>query len=138
MHEGLRKEIEIYEKRTPRSREAHQRATQRLPLGVASNYRAYDPYPIFVRDGRGGHIHDIDGNEYIDFNLCFGALMAGHCHPAVIRAVQEKLGTGTMFGMPHNLEWELAEEICKRFPVEMVRFSMPGRDHHAVDAREHS
>jgi len=128
MHEGLQKEIATYEKRTPRSREAHKRALERLPLGVASNYRAYDPYPIFVRDGNGGRIHDEDGNEYIDFNLCFGALMAGHRHPAVIRAVQEKLATGTMFGMPHDLEWQLAEEICKRFPVEMVRFSNSGTE----------
>jgi glutamate-1-semialdehyde 2,1-aminomutase len=128
MHDGLKKEIEAYEKRTPRSRDAHKRASSRLPLGVASNYRAYDPYPIFVHDGEGGRIHDIDGNEYIDFNLCFGALMAGHRHPAVIKAVQEKLGTGTMFGMPHDLEWELAEEICKRFPVEMVRFSNSGTE----------
>ena len=128
MLEGLRKELETYEKRTPRSREAHKRAAERLPMGVASNYRSYDPYPIFVRDGKGGRIHDLDGNEYVDFNLCFGALMAGHLHPAVIRAVQEKLGTGTMFGMPHNLEWELAEEICERFPVEMVRFGNSGTE----------
>jgi glutamate-1-semialdehyde 2,1-aminomutase len=128
MHAGLQKEIENYEKRTPRSKDAHKRAEARLPLGVASNYRAYDPYPIFVRDGKGGRIHDIDGNEYLDFNLCFGAIMAGHCHPAVVKAVQQKLGTGTMFGMPHDLEWELAEEICKRFPVEMVRFSNSGTE----------
>jgi glutamate-1-semialdehyde 2,1-aminomutase len=128
MHEGLRQEINTYENRTPRSKAAHTRAEGRLPLGVASNYRAYDPYPIFVRDGKGGHIHDIDGNEYLDFNLCFGALMAGHCHPAVVKAVQAKLGTGTMFGMPHDLEWELAEEICQRFPVEMVRFSNSGTE----------
>src|ERR1700758_455826 len=128
MHEALRKEIETYEKRTPRSREAHKKAVERLPLGVASNYRAYDPYPIFVRDGKGGHIHDVDDNEYIDFNLCFGALMAGHCHPAVVSAVQKRLSTGTMFGMPHDMEWELAEEICRRFPVEMVRFGNSGTE----------
>ncbi|MGA7623540.1 MAG: glutamate-1-semialdehyde 2,1-aminomutase [Candidatus Acidiferrales bacterium] len=128
MHVGLQQELATYEKRTPRSKDAHKRAEQRLPLGVASNYRAYDPYPLFVRDGKGGYLHDIDGNEYIDFNLCFGALMAGHCHPAVIKGVQAKLGTGTMFGMPHDLEWELAEEICKRFPVEMVRFSNSGTE----------
>ncbi|MGH9682703.1 MAG: aspartate aminotransferase family protein [Candidatus Acidiferrales bacterium] len=128
MHEGLQKELETYEKRTPKSRAALKKAAERLPLGVASNYRAYDPYPLFVRDGKGGHIHDIDGNDYIDFNLCFGALMAGHCHPAVVKAVQEKLNTGTMFGMPHDLEWELADEICKRFPVEMVRFSNSGTE----------
>ncbi|MFZ0735519.1 MAG: glutamate-1-semialdehyde 2,1-aminomutase [Candidatus Acidiferrales bacterium] len=128
MHEGLKKELESYQRRTPKSAAAHAKASKRLPLGVASNYRAYDPYPLFVRDGKGGHIHDIDGNEYIDFNLCFGALMAGHCNPAVIKAVQEKLQTGTMFGMPHDAENALAEEICARFPVDMVRFSNSGTE----------
>src|SRR5712691_12030594 len=128
MHEGLKKELEIYEKRTPRSREAHRKAVPRIPLGVASNYRAYEPYPLFVREGRGGHIWDLDGNEYVDFNLCFGALMAGHCHPAVVRAVKTKLHEGTTFGMPHEQEWELAEEICARYPVEMVRFGSSGTE----------
>ena len=128
MHEALKKEIEIYEKRTPRSREAHRKAVDRLPLGVASNYRAYEPYPLFVREGHGGQIRDLDGCEYVDFNLCFGALMAGHCHPAVVRAVEQRLRLGTMFGMPHEMEWELAEEICNRFPVEMVRFANSGTE----------
>src|SRR6202051_4284406 len=128
MHEGLQKEIAIYEKRTPKSAQAHVRALQRIPLGVASNYRAYSPYPIFVKDGQGSKIHDIDGNEYIDHNLCFGALMAGHCHPAVVKAVETKLHEGTTFGMPHEQEWELAEEICARYPVEMVRFGSSGTE----------
>ena len=89
MHEGLQKEIAIYEKRTPKSAEAHARALKRIPLGVASNYRAYDPYPIFVKEGQGSKIRDIDGNEYVDHNLCFGALMAGHCHPAVVKAIEK-------------------------------------------------
>jgi len=128
MHTELKKEIETYEKRTPLSRQAHQRASSRLPLGVASNFRSYDPYPIFIREGRGGRVRDLDGNEYVDFNLCFGALMAGHCHPAVVRAVEARLKIGTMFGMPHELEWELAEEICRRFPVEQVRFANSGTE----------
>ncbi len=128
MHEGLQKEIQVYEKRTPKSAEAHRRAVHRLPLGVASNYRAYDPYPLFVRDGLGGHIRDLDGNDYADFNLCFGALMAGHCHSAVVRAVTERLQKGTMFGMPHDMEWELAEQICGRYPVDMVRFGSSGTE----------
>lgn len=128
MHEALRKELELFEKRTGRSRAAHEKAQRRLPLGVGSNFRAYDPYPIFVRDGQGGHIHDLDGNELIDFNLCFGALMAGHRHPAVIGAVQAQMQKGTMYGMPHELEVELAEEICARFPVEQVRFGNSGTE----------
>ena len=72
MYPALQKEIETYEKRTQRSKVAHKRAEARLPLGVASNYRAYDPYPLFVKDGKGGRIHDIDGNEYLDLTMGFG------------------------------------------------------------------
>ncbi|MDP9146958.1 MAG: aminotransferase class III-fold pyridoxal phosphate-dependent enzyme [Acidobacteriota bacterium] len=128
MHAGLEKEIATYEKRTPKSAEAHKRALKRIPLGVASNYRAYDPYPLFVKNGKGSKIHDIDGNEYIDHNLCFGALMAGHGHPAVVKAIEGVLQVGTTFGMPHDMEWELAEEICARYPVEMVRFGSSGTE----------
>jgi len=128
MYPELKKEIETYEKRTPKSKEAHTRASSRVPLGVASNYRYYPPYPLFVRDGKGGRIRDIDGNEYIDHNLCYGGLVAGHCHPMVMRAVEERLKIGTLFGMPHGMELELADEICARFPVEMVRFGNSGSE----------
>src|SRR5467141_1051591 len=128
MHDTLQKEITTYEKRTTKSAAAHKRALERIPLGVASNYRHYEPYPLFVKDGKGSRIHDLDGNEYIDHNLCFGALMAGHCHPAVVKAVEQKLHEGTTFGMPHEQEWELAEEICKRYPVDMVRFGSSGTE----------
>src|SRR5438132_2113520 len=128
MYSELQKELELIQRRTPKSAEAHKRNLKRIPLGVASNYRAYDPYPIFVEDAQGSRFRDLDGNEYIDYNLCFGALMAGHCHPAVMRAVEKRLHTGTMFGMPHNMEWELAEEICSRFPVESVRFGSSGTE----------
>jgi glutamate-1-semialdehyde 2,1-aminomutase len=128
MHEALQKEIALYEKRTPKSAEAHKKAQNRIPLGVASNYRAYDPYPIFVAEGHGGKIKDVDGNEYIDHNLCFGTLMAGHGHPAVVKAVKWALDNGSTFGMPHGMELELADEICARYPVEMVRFGNSGTE----------
>src|ERR1700730_6379143 len=128
MYSALKKELETFERRTPKSAEAHKKNLKRLPLGVASNYRAYEPYPIFVSEASGSKFRDIDGNEYIDHNLCFGTLMAGHSHPAVVRAVEQKLHQGTTFGMPHEQEWELAEEICKRYPVEMVRFGSSGTE----------
>ncbi len=128
MYAALQKELEAYEKRTPKSREAHQRATARVPLGVGSNYRFYPPYPLFVGDAKGSRIHDLDGNEYLDHNLCYGALFAGHGHPAVMAAVAGKLKVGTLLGMPHGLELELADEICARFPVEMVRFGNSGSE----------
>ena len=96
MHHLLEKELATFESRTPSSRAALKKAEPRLPLGVASNFRSYEPWPLFIKDAKGSHIHDLDGNEYIDFNLCFGALMAGHCHPAVVAAVKERLEIGTM------------------------------------------
>lgn len=128
MHAALKSELESYEKRTPKSREAHARASERVPIGVGSNYRFYPPYPLFIQDGKASRVRDIDGNEYIDHNLCYGALFAGHCHPEVMKAVQGRLETGTLFGMPHGLELELAEIICERFPVEMVRFGSSGSE----------
>src|SRR5690242_2637943 len=128
MYPDLQKELETFERRTPKSAEAHKKNLKRLPLGVASNYRAYDPYPIFVAEASGSKFRDLDGNEYIDHNLCFGTLMAGHSHPAVVKAVQDRLTKGTAYGMPHNMEWELAEEICTRFPVEMCRFASSGTE----------
>ncbi len=128
MYPELQKELDTFERRTPKSAEAHKKNLKRLPLGVASNYRAYDPYPIFVSEASGSKFRDLDGNEYIDHNLCFGTLMAGHSHPAVIKAVEGRLHKGTAYGMPHNMEWELAEEICSRFPVEMCRFGNSGTE----------
>ncbi len=128
MYPDLLKELNTFERRTQKSAEAHKKNLKRIPLGVASNYRAYDPWPIFVKEASGSKFRDLDGNEYIDHNLTFGALMAGHCHPAVMKAVEKRLSTGTMFGMPHEMEWELAEEICNRFPVEMCRFGSSGTE----------
>ncbi len=66
MYPALEKEVELYKKRTPRSHEAHTRAAKRVPLGVASNYRFYDPYPLFVAEGHGGHIgRDLLGNRQV-------------------------------------------------------------------------
>ena len=126
MYTALQQEVETYRKRTPKSREAHERASARVPLGVGSNYRWYPPYPLFILNAGGARVRDFDGNEYIDHNLTYGALIAGHCNPAVMAAVERQLRHGTMYGMPHGMELELAEEICARFPVEMVRFTNSG------------
>src|SRR2546425_13061145 len=128
MHAAPKKETAIYKRPPPKSAAPHKGALERIPLGVASNYRHYEPYPIFVKDGKGSRIHDLDGNENIDHNLCFGALIAGHCHLAVVKAVEQKLHEGTTFGIPSEQEWEMPEEICKRYTVYIVRFGSSGTE----------
>ena len=128
MYPELEKEIEIYEQKTPKSAAALKKSWPLMPLGVSSNFRSYEPYPLFIESAKGTRIRDLDGNEYIDFALCFGALMAGHCNPIITKAVADRLEKGTMFGMPHEMERELAQEICDRYPVEQVRFGNSGTE----------
>jgi glutamate-1-semialdehyde 2,1-aminomutase len=91
MYSALQKEIQTYEKRTPKSSAALKKSWPFMPLGVSSNFRSYEPYPLFIAEAQGTRLRDIDGNDYIDFALCFGAIMAGHAHPAIVKAVQEQL-----------------------------------------------
>ncbi|HET8777285.1 MAG TPA: aspartate aminotransferase family protein, partial [Candidatus Limnocylindria bacterium] len=70
---GAREEA-AYRERTRKSAALFERARESLPLGVASSFQAYEPYPLFMTDARGSRINDADGNEYIDFDMAFGVL----------------------------------------------------------------
>src|SRR3990172_10904272 len=96
--------------RTPRSKAALENGKKFIPLGVMSNFRFYPPHPIYVSRAQGGRFWDLDGNEYLDHNLCFGVLVGGHSHPTVLEAVTRQFEKGTMYGMPYELEQKLAEE----------------------------
>jgi glutamate-1-semialdehyde 2,1-aminomutase len=125
----LEKEIEQYQSRTPRSKAIWEKARKVMPMGTASNSRMYEPYPIYIDHAEGSKVWDVDGNEYIDHNLSFGAIVVGHRNPTVMSAVTKQLTIGTMYGMSHPLECELAEEICRRFPfLDRVRFSNSGTE----------
>ncbi len=123
-----RAEEERYRQRTPRSAELHRRASEALPLGVASSFQSYDPYPLFMTDARGSRISDADGNEYIDFDMAFGVLAAGHSHPAFAEALARRVANGTCYTFPVEDGVALAEEIKRRFKVDLVRFSNSGTE----------
>ena len=124
---GAREE-ESYRGRTRRSAELFERARQSLPLGVASSFQAYDPYPLFMTDARGSRIWDADGNEYIDFDMAFGVLAAGHSHPILAEALQHRVANGTCYTFPVEDGVALAEEIKARFGADLVRFSNSGTE----------
>ena len=124
---GAREQAE-YKRRTPRSSELHERAKLALPLGVASSFQAYDPYPLFMTDARGSRIADADGNEYIDFDMAFGVLAAGHSHPILAEALQHRVANGTCYTFPVEDGIALAEEIKARFGADLVRFSNSGTE----------
>ena len=114
--------------RTPGSAAMHRRALRSLPLGVASSFHANDPYPIYVARGLGSHVWDVDGTEYADFHGGFGTMAVGHAHPKVVEAIERAARSGTHFAATTETAVALAEELCRRFRLEQVRFTNSGTE----------
>ena len=108
------------------------RARELFPGGVNSPVRAFNGVggePIVAARGEGSRIWDVDGNEYIDFVLSWGPLVLGHAPPIVLDAIATAMQNGTSFGMPTELEVQLAELIRGRMPhLEMMRFVSSGTE----------
>jgi glutamate-1-semialdehyde 2,1-aminomutase len=116
----------------PRSEEIFRRATDVLVGGVNSPVRAFRAVggePIVVDRAAGARLWDADGNEYIDYVCSWGALILGHAHPKVVQAIADQARRGTSYGMPTELEVELASRIRKGLPsCEKVRFVSSGTE----------
>ena len=121
-------ELVRYAGRTRRSQEVTRRAERSLPLGVASSFQAYDPHPIVAASATGGWLTDVDGNRYLDLNMGFGALFAGHMHPVVRDAVEAQLALGTLFVTPCELTAEVAELLVERYRLPFWRFTNSGTE----------
>ncbi len=123
------KATDVFLEKTSGSKQWFERAKRSIPGGVTANIKYFDPYPIFMAGGSGARLFDADGNTYIDYNLCYGALILGHGHPAVKKAIEEQwrqMGT-TVTGTPHPFEVEMAEKLISLYPgIEQVRFTNSG------------
>ena len=131
--EQLRRQFEA---RTSGSRRLYERARPYLPGGSARGATALQPYPLYGRQARGAVLTDVDGNEFVDFNLEGGSCIFGHCAPEVIPKVKRQLDTAEVMSMASLWEVELAERIPKFLPcVEMMRFVNSGSEACAIAAR---
>jgi glutamate-1-semialdehyde 2,1-aminomutase len=115
-----------------RSREYFARAQQSLVEGVNSPSRGaavYAPGPIVLERGRGSHVWDVDGNEYVDFMMSFGALIQGHAHPKIVEVVSKMVAEGSHFAAATPAETEAAERFRRMVPTaESVRFANTGSE----------
>ncbi len=115
-----------------RNTELLERAEGLMPGGVSSPVRAYRAVggrPPFIVSGEGCRVRDADGRSYVDLVCSWGPLIAGHAHPAVVRAIVDQARLGTSFGAPTPLEVELAAEIVGAVTsVEMIRFVSSGTE----------
>ena len=96
--------------------------------GVASSWQAAPPHVIYVDHGLGNRLWDIDGNEYIDFHLGYGAMVAGHAHPKIVEAVQRQAALGTHFAQPTRDLDAVGENLTERFGLPLWRFCNSGTE----------
>src|SRR6266566_6589803 len=115
-----------------RSAEQFTRAQKRIPGGVNSPVRALRNVggePFCVASGKGAHIWDVDGNEYIDYVGSWGPAILGHAPKVVVDAVRGAATRGLSYGIPNPLEVEMAELICDWMPsIEKVRMVNSGTE----------
>ena len=108
------------------------RARNVIAGGVNSPVRALGSVglsPIFMKSGAGAMLYDVDGHEYLDYLMSWGALLLGHAHPAVTRAIVNAASRGTSFGTPTESESQLAELIVSMMPsIERIRFVSSGTE----------
>jgi glutamate-1-semialdehyde 2,1-aminomutase len=117
--------------RTLTKSNAHfQRAVKRLPLGVASNFRYWgETRTIYVKQGRGARLIDLDDNVYVDYRMGYGPGILGYADPRVDAAAREGMAVGGVFALSTERELAVAERIAKMVPAaELVRFSNSGTE----------
>ncbi len=101
--------------------------TQTLAKGPGQYVRGVAP--SFLARGKGSHVWDVDGNEYVDFQMAIGPLSLGYAYPAVDEAIKKQLADGITFSLVHPLEVEVAELVREVVPgAESVRYSKTGCD----------
>jgi glutamate-1-semialdehyde 2,1-aminomutase len=119
-------------KSRPRSAEIFRRSEKILVGGVDSPVRAFRAVggsPLIIERAEGARLHDADGNEYLDYVSSWGAMILGHAHPSVTKAIQDQAAYGTSYGMTSPLESELAGQIASAVPsIEMMRFVSSGTE----------
>ncbi len=122
------KEVRRYLDRTKNSRRIFEKVSEYIPYGVNSNQRYYPPYPVYMKRARGSRIWDVDDNEYIDFNMGYGALIVGHAHPRINEELHKQIENGILYTFPYSLLDELVDIVTEALDVDMFRFSNSGSE----------
>src|SRR3954464_4735677 len=122
------REEKVLDERTGRSAEMYRRANRTLAAGVASSYQVRDPWPIYLDEGEGPKVWDVDGNEMWDFHNGFGSMVQGHAHPAIGRAINDRYEKGTHFAAPTEDGVVVGELLAERFRLPKWRYTNSGSE----------
>jgi glutamate-1-semialdehyde 2,1-aminomutase len=126
--EIIKDQEKIFVERQPESARMAAVATGALAGGVVSSWQISRPQPVWLSHGAGSKLYDIDGNEYVDLHGGYGVSLAGHGHPAIVRAVQEQVARGTHFAQPTEAALAVATELSDRFGLPQWRFANSGTE----------
>jgi len=124
----IQEEEATFVERSPRAAEYAVRANRVLPGGVTSSWQISRPRPVWIDEGQGSRVRDVDGNEFIDYHGGYGAMLAGHAHPAVVAAVTERVRRGTHFAQPTPDALVVTEELVARYGQPLWRFGNSGTE----------
>jgi glutamate-1-semialdehyde 2,1-aminomutase len=119
---------EIFVRRQPNSAHLAQAAQQHLAGGVTSSWQITAPQPVWLSQGQGSKVYDVDGNEYVDLHGGYGAALAGHGHPAIQEAIKAQVAKGTHFAQPTPNAVAVARELARRFGLPRWRFANSGTE----------
>ena len=118
-----------YRERFSKSADRYAEALTIFPSGVTHDGRFLTPFPVYADSAAGAIKQTIDGTELVDFWSGHGALLLGHSHPEIVRAVQAQMERGTHYGACHELEIEWGRHICDLVPsAERLRFTSSGTE----------
>jgi glutamate-1-semialdehyde 2,1-aminomutase len=119
--------LEQLAERTPSSYALRREAEQVLAGGVSSHFKAWQPF--YVREAKGAHLTDVDGNDYVDLIMGFGPNSLGHSPDVVVEAVRDVVARGTSLAVATPLEVDLAQTIARLVPsMEVMRFVVSGTE----------
>ncbi len=103
-----------------------------MPGGVNSPVRAFgnvNSTPIFIKSASGAYLHDVDGNDYVDFIGSWGPMILGHSNPKIIKAIKDQADLGTSYGAPTEAETSIGELIRSAMPsIEKIRMVNSGTE----------
>ena len=103
-----------------------------MPGGVNSPVRAFgnvNSTPIFIKSASGAYLHDVDGNDYVDFIGSWGPMILGHSNPKIIKAIKDQADLGTSYGAPTEAETSIGELIRTVMPsIEKIRMVNSGTE----------
>ncbi len=124
----IQEEEATFVARSPKAAEYAARANRMLPGGVTSSWQISRPRPVWIDEGKGSRVWDVDGNEFIDYHGGYGAMLAGHAHPAVVAAVTERVRKGTHFAQPTPDALVVTEELAERYRQPLWRYANSGTE----------